>query len=47
MLNHMKADGIDTIVVVPLYPHFSVSTSGSSLKVCLCLALLYIYLEDK
>mmetsp|Transcript_103541 Transcript_103541/g.203000 ORF Transcript_103541/g.203000 Transcript_103541/m.203000 type:complete len:514 (+) Transcript_103541:23-1564(+) len=32
VLNHMKADGIDTVVVVPLYPHFSVSTSGSSLK---------------
>ena len=28
----MKADGIDQIVVVPLYPHFSISTSGSSFR---------------
>jgi len=28
----MKADGIDQIVVLPLYPHFSISTSGSSYR---------------
>tara|TARA_B100000965_G_scaffold85162_1_gene68771 strand:+ start:748 stop:1923 length:1176 start_codon:yes stop_codon:yes gene_type:complete len=28
----MKADGIDQIVVLPLYPHFSISTSGSSFR---------------
>jgi protoporphyrin/coproporphyrin ferrochelatase len=32
-LEEMKRDGIDTIVVVPLYPQFSISTSGSSLRV--------------
>jgi len=28
----MKADGIDQVVVIPLYPHFSISTSGSSFR---------------
>ena len=28
----MKADGIEQIVVLPLYPHFSISTSGSSFR---------------
>lgn len=28
----MKSDGITQLVVLPLYPQFSVSTSGSSLR---------------
>jgi ferrochelatase len=28
----LKADGITQLVVLPLYPQFSVSTSGSSLR---------------
>ncbi len=28
----LKADGIDQVVVLPLYPHFSISTSGSSFR---------------
>ena len=28
----MKGDGITQLVVLPLYPQFSVSTSGSSLR---------------
>lgn len=28
----LKADGIDQVVVLPLYPHFSLSTSGSSFR---------------
>ncbi len=28
----MKSDGIDQVVVLPLYPHFSISTSGSSFR---------------
>lgn len=28
----MKADEIDQVVVLPLYPHFSISTSGSSFR---------------
>jgi len=28
----MKADGVDEVVVLPLYPHFSISTSGSSFR---------------
>ena len=32
-LEEMKADGVNTVVVVPLYPQFSISTSGSSLRV--------------
>jgi ferrochelatase len=31
-LAEMKADGVNTLVVVPLYPQFSISTSGSSLR---------------
>ena len=29
----IKADGIQRLVVLPLYPQFSISTSGSSLRV--------------
>ncbi|CAM9722731.1 unnamed protein product [Chrysoparadoxa australica] len=32
-LDEMRNDGVNTIVVLPLYPHFSISTSGSSLRV--------------
>lgn len=32
-LAEMKRDGVNTLVVVPLYPQFSISTSGSSLRV--------------
>ena len=32
VLEKMQEDGINTIVVVPLYPQYSISTSGSSLK---------------
>jgi len=28
----LKADGIEEVVVLPLYPHFSISTSGSSFR---------------
>ena len=28
----IKADGMDEVVVLPLYPHFSISTSGSSFR---------------
>ena len=28
----IKADGIEEVVVLPLYPHFSISTSGSSFR---------------
>ncbi|MGC6482154.1 MAG: ferrochelatase [Synechococcus sp.] len=28
----IKADGIEQVVVLPLYPHFSISTSGSSFR---------------
>ena len=28
----IKADGINEVVVLPLYPHFSISTSGSSFR---------------
>ena len=28
----LKADGIEQVVVLPLYPHFSISTSGSSFR---------------
>jgi ferrochelatase len=28
----IKADGMDQVVVLPLYPHFSISTSGSSFR---------------
>ena len=31
-LNQMHRDGVNTVVVVPLYPQYSISTSGSSLK---------------
>jgi hypothetical protein len=33
VLRSMQEDEVNTVVVVPLYPHYSVSTSGSSLKV--------------
>lgn len=32
VLEQMKRDNINTIVIVPLYPQYSISTSGSSLK---------------
>lgn len=32
-LDQMKRDGVNSLVVVPLYPQFSISTSGSSLRV--------------
>lgn len=32
VLEQMQGDGINTIVIVPLYPQFSISTSGSSLR---------------
>ena len=38
-MTNIEKDGIDTLVVVPLYPHYSLSTSGSSMK------LLYKYFE--
>jgi ferrochelatase len=28
----LKANGVDEVVVLPLYPHFSISTSGSSFR---------------
>lgn len=28
----LKADGVDQVIVLPLYPHFSISTSGSSFR---------------
>lgn len=31
-LAEMKADGVNAVVVLPLYPQFSISTSGSSLR---------------
>ena len=41
----MKADGIDQIVVLPLYPHFSISTSGSSFRELKKLQLINLQLE--
>lgn len=35
---------MDTVVIVPLYPQYSVSTSGSSLKVSNIFVLLYLRL---
>jgi ferrochelatase len=32
-LEQMRKDGVNSMVVVPLYPQFSISTSGSSLRV--------------
>ncbi len=31
-MEQLKRDGITQLVVLPLYPQFSVSTSGSSLR---------------
>ncbi len=31
-VSDIKADGINQVVVLPLYPHFSISTSGSSFR---------------
>ena len=28
----LKADGVQRLVILPLYPQFSISTSGSSLR---------------
>jgi hypothetical protein len=39
VLRRMKAGGVNALVVLPLYPQFSVSTSGSSLKVLHCLLM--------
>lgn len=38
----VQQDGIDKLVVLPLYPHFSISTSGSSFRV-----LEKMWAEDK
>jgi len=32
-VEQMKADGIEKLVIIPLYPQFSISTSGSALRV--------------
>lgn len=32
VLEQMQKDEINTIVIVPLYPQYSISTSGSSMK---------------
>lgn len=32
VLDQMQEDGVNTLVVAPLYPQYSISTSGSSLK---------------
>ena len=32
-LERIKQDGVTTLVVLPLYPHYSISTTGSSLGV--------------
>ena len=32
VLDEMKRDGVNSVVVLPLYPQYSISTSGSSLK---------------
>jgi len=32
-VEQMKADGIEKLVILPLYPQFSISTSGSALRV--------------
>lgn len=42
VLSTMQKDGVESVVVVPLYPHYSVSTSGSSLKVSTLCCLLYL-----
>lgn len=34
-LPQMKIDGIDDLTVIPLYPHYSTATSGSSIIECL------------
>ena len=31
-LESIKTDGVSRLVVLPLYPQFSISTSGSSLR---------------
>lgn len=33
VLDEVERDKVQVLVVVPLYPHYSVSTSGSSLRV--------------
>eukprot|EP00568_Trieres_chinensis_P000613 CAMPEP_0183292450 /NCGR_PEP_ID=MMETSP0160_2-20130417/1492_1 /TAXON_ID=2839 ORGANISM="Odontella Sinensis, Strain Grunow 1884" /NCGR_SAMPLE_ID=MMETSP0160_2 /ASSEMBLY_ACC=CAM_ASM_000250 /LENGTH=509 /DNA_ID=CAMNT_0025453397 /DNA_START=86 /DNA_END=1615 /DNA_ORIENTATION=- len=32
-LDRIRADGVNALVIVPLYPQFSISTSGSSLRI--------------
>lgn len=41
VLQQIQDDKVNTLVVVPLYPQFSVSTSGSSLKVRCCLTFCH------
>lgn len=31
-VEQLKRDGVDSLAILPLYPHFSISTSGSSLR---------------
>ena len=33
VLTQIKRDGIQELVIIPLYPHYSISTSASSLKI--------------
>ena len=33
VLKQIKRDGIQELVIIPLYPHYSISTSASSLKI--------------
>jgi len=33
VLTQMKSDGIEKLVILPLYPHYSISTSGSSFRI--------------
>lgn len=35
VLNQMHSDGVNSVVILPLYPQYSISTSGSSLKLLL------------
>ena len=41
-VDQIKADGVTKLVVLPLYPQFSISTSGSSLRL-----LEQIFMEDE
>ena len=35
VLDQMHSDGVNSVVILPLYPQYSISTSGSSLKLLL------------